>query len=676
MKVLILMLALLLTGCNLLDATARHGVGQNAVLKLTSQHVLSKTELADGEWRSFSFCQEWQLPASIPLQVHFACELTPAEITRYQTVLSQYHPALMAKLQRSLLADVLPLQTPPCLYIVPDKTKVRRYQLADPCMAIYIQSKAHSLSDQEAPFDDDTLLVYLGMDFYAAWLHEAFHAETVPAWHQPQTGRFANRWINEYLAYLIDDFTGFSALTLVNQNPHNRQILTEQDALWNTIRQPNCNWADQVASAWSVPSTDISLTGFAFRESLLESLHTHPSMLPFYYALEIQALTDPAADFQTLKSRIPRCQGNKVGEVFALKHRLLDYDLTVLATDTAAPVVGLSSMVQQALRQSFTPKDPFAHCKNAVFHPRVVEACSALMLDYLTLHQYQLALQINPVNISLPPEAMVLQPRLALLLDDLQLLKTQLTIVKEHTLPNTALASNALPSTVLQSNINDYTLATDGRFRNVAGQVADTGSTFNVWPAQQATCQLQGKQQVRTLGNALKTLERCQLDPLKGVIWQTAQQQDQVVGLPLLLSQQARLIKEPQAMRVAEKVPYLFQDGWLVFQQQDNGVRLNLCLDSGSLRSYLTPRYKERYQLTDPELASAIEPEQPVYNERQIRWPLLGETRLLKVLPNPEFLQCDVIVGSDLLGIFSAIEIHQTQLTLWRSIKPTEQSNK
>ncbi|MCC5853938.1 MAG: hypothetical protein JJU30_13955, partial [Alkalimonas sp.] len=638
--------------------------------------------------RPIEFCSTYQLTEPLLLTLRFDCLLTEDEVQLYQRAFALYHPFIIEHFNASLLSNFMKLDKPLCFAVIHRETSFRIGEPVTDCVYLYrpvlaaerfqaVKTQLHNagISWDPAPeliapteseerysavFALKVLYMDIVDDFYPIMLHEYFHYQTLPLkelrpWRPMPVGPFYDLWINEYLSstlqrnvemstfktlvYFIDgpvqnmfDLGGFNESYDFDRTFCQRQLTEHQ---W--LRQ----WSDnKIQSKNAIKSQSGNMLRY------LQSLHQDPHLAPIYAFYEFTSLAEPGLGFNDLIARIPACNPDKVLPVHAFKQRLLDYDLSTLLADNpndADAFTGFEGLLRTLWLQQWDSRNPFSACEALADDSEVQQTCAALVMDTLFWRQLSLT-EASLSGLSLPESAKALQPRLSAWLTDTKLLSS---------------------TPLLLANKVDYLLAKDGRFRNSQQQVADTAAGLNVWPGD-TVCQLSGEQLVTTLAGQTVPLQRCRLEDGLGVLWRKDGQTEQVIGLPTLVAQQARLIRDKTGMLHSETVPYVFQDGFIVFQQQDHQVRLNLCLDTGSPLSYITRRYRERYQLTPAYLASQLEPETEAGElPRRVVLPILGAQRQVRVLPHDGFMQCDIIVGSDLLELYSAIELGDNTLTLW-----------
>lgn len=656
-----------LSGCSVLDARAREGVGNHAVIKISDGITLVRSEQADLIWRTIKFCDEWQLSGNYPLKVFFDCELSTSDKATYQRVLSAYHPEIMGRFDASILSDFLTKATSPepCIYIIKKGTKFRRYQHINDCFPLYLPSQTYSevLPDWTRNLNltaDHLFFANFALNFYRPWLHEAFHANTLPSVFTFQPKAFSDRYINEYLAYALGEFANTTVLSLMFNKAkiNNTNVKIDSDPLYERVYKA-CQIDDRKVPQLNAPkSVATSLTGLVMMYSVIDALQTDASLMPYYFYHEFNALAAPGLGFNELAARIPQCNPSVLVDVFGLQHQLLDYDFSLLRDNKAESdqqLPGLGTLLHQIMQQQVATDDPFIECRKLSYSAPLQKSCVGMKLDYLTLRQYKLVHTPHRADIELPQHAAAYLARFKAWQKDTEIIQR---------------FGKALPS----SSTVIYKHEQDGRFRNINGYAADTGAGLNVWPGD-TDCELSGEQLVTTLSGQIQALQRCRLEDGLGIVWRKDGQTDQVIGLPTLVAQQAKLVRDEDAMHYKVNVPYVFQDGFVVFQQMDQQVRLNICLDTGSPLSYITRRYRERYQLTPTYLAARLEPETELGElPRRVVLPILGAQRKVRVLPHAGFMQCDLIMGSDFLEEYTAIELGTNTLTLWYAQEPLASS--
>jgi len=630
-----------LSGCSLWDATARKDSARHMVTSMTPTWQYVHSELSGRPWQSNKWCEQVQIneppspeststtgaldkPANMSLTVRFACNLSPSVITAYREGLSTIHPQLLERLRSSALASSLPLQWPLCITIVGQDSAVRRTQALDKCFPFYLQS-VYANSDtpnlSHAP-----MLTSIGL--YTTWAHEALHASTFG-----RSGPYQDPWVNEYIAAVVASYVSTTLLTIFNQRPLLPFSLDEKtQAVVNTIKQQGCENLQQTKYDLIPDIDERSLAGTMLQFGRQFALSSSQSMEALYLEHEMHFFADPHADVELLFSHSPLCHPNQIGDLYAFQLGLLDYNLQQLAPDAA----GFGAMVANRFQLSATP---FATCHDPHMSEASQMACVAFELDQRTLKATPL-----PKQLHLPHAAQGLTQRLAQLQQDL-----------------------AWPQNPLTTD-RVYHRDADGFMRNSRGWLADTASVLSQTDAED--CSLLGEQLTQTLVAMPKKLKRCQSHPNYGVLWRDTTKPQKLLGGPQLYQQRAMLRATPASLEQGESVPFVYAGGFFVFQQDDQQVPINLCLDTGSKFSYLTERYLKRYQVPPQELLRRRAKHPDPSNGWLIRWPLLGEERWLKRLPGPGPSQCDVIVGSDLLGLYSAISLEEKQLVLWQKITP------
>ncbi len=671
---------LLLISCSSAPSTAKASINPwDQKLYSANQGTVS---------RPIEFCSTYQLTEPVSLTLRFDCLLSENEVKLYQRAFTLYHPFIIEHFNASMLSNFIKLDKPLCFAVVHRETTFRIGEPLTDCVYLYrpalaaerfqaVKTQLHNAGISWGPAPELVAfteseehysavfalkVLYLDIvdDFYPIMLHEYFHYQTLPLkelrpWRPAPVGPFYDIWVNEYLSSTLQrnmDMSTFKTLVyFINgpvQNTFDLGGFNESydfDKTFCQRQRTERQWLKQWSEHNKQRKNAIkSRSGKMLR--YLQSLHQDPHLAPIYAFYELTSLAEPGQGFNDLIARIPACNPDKVLPVHAFKQRLLDYDFSTLfveAPNDADAFTGFETLLRTLWLQPSDSGNPFSACEALANDAEVQQTCAALVMDTLFWRQLSLA-EVSWIGLSLPESAKALQPRLSAWLEDTKLL-----------------SSTPLPL----ANKVDYLLAQDGRFRNSQQQVADTGAGLNVWPGD-TDCELSGEQLVTTLAGQTVPLQRCRFEDGLGVLWRKDGQTEQVIGLPALVAQQAKLIRDQGAMNYSVSVPYVFQNGFVVFQQMDHQVRLNLCLDTGSPLSYITRRYRERYQLTPRYLASRLEPEEEVSAfPRRVLLPILGAQRKVRVLPHDGFMQCDIIVGSDLLDLYSAIELGDNTLTLW-----------
>lgn len=658
---LALLLWQLLGGCaTLVDGLARGEAAHHGVFTVQPYFPNRiRSEYAGEHWRRIRFCESYALDGASPLHVEFDCRIEPAIVARYREALVDSHREVMTRLRHSMLAEFIRIDRPICVSVVARGTRFRRYASARSCWHFYVPEKPYpdKLLDGLDPekYSTHSLFQFLiGSSLYKTLLHEGFHLQTLQAGWRRDPTPFGDRWLNEYLASTLGHFAVLVTTDAVNQQPTKGPVRQMADESYSMRVEEAClSGAEAVRSLVGDTSGSRSGLGGGLSVWLAEDLNADSNMMPFYWHREFAALKTPGLGLEDVLARIPRCNPDRLVDAFALKQQLLDYDFQQLRAELPAkdikPLPGLGEVWRQVVQHGLPGHDPFAACHAYGESPAVQLACTGMVLDQLTLHpwRYRALAQTSP---PLPESAQDYQARYAALLGDLA-----------------ALQGAGVPQA--DPPAAHYVLDQDGRYRNPDGHVADTAAAVNVWPSEDLpACALQGEQQVQRLSGEQTTLRRCRSDAALGVIWAAQQQSDRVVGIAALVRMQARLVVDSEYRAHDEQVlPFVYQDGFPVFQLQHDATRLNVCLDTGSPVSYITRRYRERWGLTPEKLVAMLEPERPDDTRpRRIRLPLLGQTALVRALPNNHYPQCDLIMGSDMAGVFSAVELEERELRLWR----------
>jgi len=680
-------ISLLLTGCSSIE---KRNFG--AAISVWDEKLYSNN--LGSISRAIEFCANFDLSDRLQLQVHFDCLLDPLHVLLYQRAFERYHHAILEKLNTSLVAGFFQIDKPVCLYIVHPDTRFLIGKAMTDCIHLYVPAMNkqqmeivtaellalnYSLTPEPRLADAkkysaaftainelEFLYAKMVLRIYPLLVHEYFHYQSLPLkqfrpWRKKPDGVFYSLWINEYLAYTLFNFvihTTFNTLDYNIISPATGNVTLGnftmdyqlEPGLQAVCHQDHTNqsWFQRLHASPKVISDAGKLLSRAVHQQVFQGNHLYP--LYAYY--EFTSLADPGMGFADLIARIPACNLGKTLPVHAFKHQLLDYNFATLLTNEPTDDIdaksGYGQLLRTSWRQQLKLKSTFLPCNELSDDPNVQLVCSSLLLDGLFWQQGRLAQQQNVLDIKLPVAAEMYQPRLDSWLTDFSLMQS-------------GLAVDQYPI---------YQLAADARFRDHQHRVADTAAGVNVWP-EDSNCDMTGQQSVLTLAGEEKLLARCRFEQSLGVLWRKDGQNDKVVGLPTLVAQQARLIRDASAMQQRETVPYVFQDGFVVFQQMDQQVRLNICLDTGSPLSYITRRYRERYQLTPTYLASRLESETEVGElPRRVVLPILNAQRKVRVLPHDGFMQCDIIMGSDLLEQYSAIELGTNTLTLWYAQDP------
>ncbi|MFN3710135.1 MAG: hypothetical protein ACK4GU_12895 [Alishewanella aestuarii] len=680
-------LLLLLSGC-----ASKHQ-GAAAWVNLPSKKLFSNNP--HGVKRAIEFCNSFELNGPVPLKVNFDCLLSKDEILIYERAFTRYHLSVFEHFNASMLAEFIQFDKALCISLVHRETRFTMSEPFTDCIHLYrsvlpankfdkVRSQLSDVAltwqydpEQIMPAEEadhsyfyavfalDNLYKDIARDLYPLLLHEFFHFYTLS--QHPVDGRFNNLWINEYLAATLDDILSSSLTQIMAYHLYGpvlglytlvNEIETYEGAESLARLCQNQLTENDIHRRWQQGlsySNAISYAGSVFSHLQRQVQGAH--LKPLYAYHEFSSLAEPGMGFDDLIARIPACNPDKVLPVHAFKQQLLDYDFDFLLTkdvNDIAKLTGFEQLLRQLWLQQWDRDNPFSVCAALGDDHEVQQMCTLMIMDMLFWQQLSLV-DKSFAEFSLPDASKDLQPRLTAWLED-----------------TTLLSSSPLPLTTKV----DYLLAQDGRFRNSQQQVADTGAGLNVWPGD-TDCELSGEQLVTTLAGQTVPLQRCRLQEGLGVLWRKDGQTDQVIGLPTLVAQQARLVRDQEAMHYSVSVPYVFQDGFVVFQQMDHQVRLNICLDTGSPWSYITRRYRERYQLTPTYLAARLEAETELGElPRRVVLPILGAQRKVRVLPHAGFMQCDLIMGSDLLEQYSAIELGANTLKLWYAQEPeTMRSN-
>ena len=617
--------------------------------------------------RATEFCTNFDFSDGLQLQVHFDCLLDPLHVLLYQRAFERYHHAILERLNTSLVAGFFQIDKPFCLYIVHPDTRFLIGKAMTDCIHLYVpamnkqqieivtaellalnylltpEPRLADAKKYSAPFiainELEFLYAKMVLRIYPLLVHEYFHYQSLPLkqfrpWRKKPDGVFYNLWINEYLASTLYNFviqTTFNTLDYDIISPATGNVTLNNITMDYQLEpdlQAVCHqsWFQRVHANPKVISEAGKLLSRAVHQQVFQGNHLYP--LYAYY--EFTSLADPGMGFNGLIARIPTCNPGKVLPVHAFKQQLLDYDfhspLTEDANDSNA-LTGFEGLLRHLWLQQSDIGNPFNVCTYIGGDFEVQQMCSLMIMDTLFWQQLSLV-DKSFAEFSLPEASKELQPRLTAWVED----------------------TNLLAKMNLQwTNRVLYQLGQDGRFRNSQQQVADTGAGLNVWP-DDTDCELSGEQLVTTLSGQILPLQRCRLEDGLGIVWRKDGQTDRVIGLPTLVAQQAKLLRDQGAMNYSVNVPYVFQDGFVVFQQMDHQVRLNICLDTGSPLSYITRRYRERYQLTPTYLAARLEPETELGElPRRVVLPILGAQRKVRVLPHAGFMQCDLIMGSDFL---------------------------
>ncbi|MGI8560717.1 MAG: hypothetical protein ACR2J7_04640 [Luteimonas sp.] len=654
------LLSQLLGGCaTLVDGLARDERAHHGVFIVQPYfHNTIRSEHAGEHWRRIRFCESYALGGAYPLHVEFDCRIDPAIVARYRASLADSHREVMTRLRHSMLAEFIRIDRPVCVSVVAQGTRFRRYASARSCWHFYVAEEPYpdKLLDGLDPekYSTDSLFRFaIGLKLKSV-LHEGFHSQTLQAGWRREPRPFGDRWLNEYLASMLGHFGVLVTTDMVNQQPATGSVGLIEDELYSTrVREACLSGAQAVRSLVGDSSSSRSMLGGSLAFWLVEDLNTDLNMMPFYWHSEFTALKAPGLGLEDVLARIPRCNPDRPVDAFALKQQLLDYDFQQLRAELPAedikPLPGLGEVWRQFAQHGLPDHDPFAACHAYGDSPAVQLACTGMVLDQLTLHPWRYR-ALAQRSLPLPESAQAYQARYEALLGDLA-----------------AWQGAGMPQA--DQPAAHYVLDQDGRYRNPDGHVADTAAAVNVWPSEDLpSCALQGEQQVQRLSGERTTLRRCRSDAELGAIWAAQQQSDRVVGIAALVRLQARLVADSEYRAHDEQVlPFVYQDGFPVFQLQHDATRLNVCLDTGSPVSYITRRYRERWGLTPEKLVALLEPERPDDTLlRRIRLPLLGQTALVRALPNSHYPQCDLIMGSDMAGLFSAVQLGGRELRLWR----------
>ncbi len=648
----------LLGGCaTLLDGLARDEINNHSVYLIPPFSDRIRSEYGGEHWRPIRFCHAHTLEWQHPLYMRFDCEIEESDVGRLQEALGDAYIELVTRLQYSLLGEFLRVDHPVCVSVIAHGTRFRRYASTRQCWHFYLPEPlpAFELLEQL----DETIYTHESMRQLSfgfslnLLLHEIFHLQTLQRTVGGAARPFGDLWLNEYLASSLDLFTQLVATDAVNQRPTIGALGTIAETPLTVRAKDACRTgADAVQEVLRNFRRARSGLGAVMTVWLAEDLATDANMMPLYWHQEFAALKTPGLGLQDVINRIPGCNPDRLVDAFALKHQLLDYDFDQmregLPDSEVAPLPGLGETWRNAVRHGLRKDDPFEPCRQHRDSAPAQLACTGMAIDQMTLRPWH----YRPAARSLPdlPElAQDYWTRYEALLGDLLVLSQESPAVPDPTPTH-------------------YLLGQDGRLRSPQGHVADTAASINVWPGNHdSACPLEGEQTVQRLNGEQITLQRCRLDHDLGVIWVNPNQSDRVVGIAALAHHRARLIADDDyAEHVEQRLPFTYQDGFPVIQLRHDRTRLNVCLDTGSPVSYITRRYRERWGLSPARLVDMLEPEQAADGHvRRVQLPLMGRTAAVRVFPGDRYPQCDLIMGSDFAGVFSALELEPRQVRLW-----------
>lgn len=632
-----------------------------------------------------NFCEEIEVESSIYLKVRFDCSLLKDEIRLYKIAFLRYHELVVEKFNSSLISKFFSIDKPLNVHIVNKNSKFFFKEDLKTSISIYIPSldefyldevlsnfKIHgydlefSFSNEIIKSDSDAFDAFFKRELlyekivaqvYPLIVHEYFHYKSLVL-SDKEDAPFQDLWVNEYLAFSLSHFMemtifntlGFNFVSEILLEPRLPVFNMDYD-LENQVKEFCHNRKNFYLKSKFFLSNNKnekrSKAGRLLYRSMYKDIFHNNHLLSIYILNELESLSNSGSDLNSLLARIPACNEGMFLNGHIFKYQILDYDFNEFANNVAFE--NNSWIVNHQNISSLHFQDPeiqenfFSICfenDDELFQ----RYCTGAAIDYFVWKKYELAKNSKFNKGQLSSNFLELSERYSSLLKDFELVKQAEVKVKHG---------------------EYYVLSANGRFQNHQGHIADTAASVNVWP-QGTDCNLQGQQTVKNLASKYLTLTRCTLDPSIGVIWKNEEQVEKVIGVSTLVAQNATLIRDKVAMTRYRSVPYLFRNGFIVFQLMDNDVRLNLCLDSGSPQTYITRRYKERYQYTNRFLASKLEIGQISSKfQRQLIIPIFGADRQVRLLPNNDFLHCDLIVGSDLLGMFGAIEIGKNHLRLW-----------
>ncbi|MDP2561290.1 hypothetical protein [Psychrobium sp. 1_MG-2023] len=651
----------LLSGCsNMLDPFAKDGFGHHKVIIPPIVDPIIVSEYT-GELNEINFCQSHHVPGLTPLDIKFDCQLSPIDIAKYKEGFSKNHPRLMEQINSSLLAPFFFNDMPLCLSVVEKSSQFLRYHSIKPCAHLVIPHLEYAPLRQasiDSGFNEDTLFnINIFDNFYPTLFHELHHAKTLPYRLTSRGNIDDEHTINEFQSYLIESITESILTDVTIGSPTKRNLTLSEDSIriqkkvWAGCQSPIV-FKQMKQRSPATPSTFRSVTGATLQESHRRALSPALNMYHFYVLWE---LNKPMNTLAELFSSIPECNPNQLVDAFAIKLQLLDFDFSQIPSPTHNTTINeFYTFIDQIKRGSIEYNRAFSYCETLDYSPQLAKACTGFIIDYLTLYQHQVAQSHLSLPSQLPSSATGFSKRYRALQQDITLLAQQ--------------KNNHLNKDTRHKPNPRYILNNEGRFINQRQWLADSGASQNVWPLAQQSCRLTGSQQVATLARTHKTLIRCNQHSELGVLWAKDKQQEKVVAMPSLYQQHAILSHHNEPLAEPDiSVPFFFSDGFPVFQQLDNGVRLNLCLDSGSRDSYITRRYRERYGITPQDLSRLLSKGENDQHQGQYKMPLMVSDKPIEValLPHDGFMQCDLILGSDFAGLYSAIQFKDKSIRLW-----------
>ncbi|MDN3651263.1 hypothetical protein QWY77_00500 [Thalassotalea ponticola] len=639
---LIITLLALTSGCSSLksqllegeyDELATSNTSQHAVIKLPLLPILLKSE-KNGVKKDIKFCKEIEIPARVSLTMRFDCDLGDKTVNTYTQVFEKYHHQLIEATNQSSLSKYLNTTTDLCVSIVENSTQFLRNKPLSPCAHIVIPHLEQDTKEKSNSEFDESAFFHISIlrSYYPFIFHELYHTGTEIQYLNRNSAIISE----EYHAYILDNFVSNLISQLVTKKPFAISINYDENSQ-KTIesylalcKQPE-KLDDFLSEFHSYEM--LSVFGLSLHETETKLIAPSTGLLNYYYLWQFQ---QELSTTEQLRDILQSCNPSRLTSNYALKLQLLDFDFSeALHPGDNVKLNAFNHHLSELTSRKQSPFENLAYCNKLSYLPLTEQLCQTHAIDQVALQLYRLN-DFDSNNYHLPN----------ILSERLEHLKQDWLQLNPH-------------KAKLNSNGNLYELNPEGRFTNSYNWVADTGAPLNVFTSGENECSLDGEMAAKGLFMQTVSLKRCNTHEQLGVIWKNEKQRENVIGFPYLAHTNAIMSKSAiNPYEPTEKIPYIYYQGMPIIQQHQNGVRLNLCFDTGSKRSYITPRYRDRYLLTKTEIVKRLQ-------NGKLEITINNKKGRVSVLNHNAFIQCDVIVGSDLVEIYSAVQFTFDEVNLW-----------
>ena len=593
----------------------------------------TRSEYKSKRFADIDFCEQRKIDSTLSFTLNFDCDLSQLTIDKLhhtiETVMTNVDTLLLSKEVKNYIDFK---HTPMCInYVLPYK-HIFRYEEVSDCLTLTAPvPNMVNTTHHKDKLTLDLVVQYINQSSpYTSVFHEYVHYIT--KYHPINNNRYSDSFVNEYIASMTSnlvEMTVFSRLAVLDPIV----TLNIEPSPWDKEMHALCFGEPQDLPFKSNLSHRRSVFGSFLNSLFVNELKLTTSMLYLHYLNELRELSGGPKEVKDLIARVPSCaKGNSVpAQLFKLQ--LLDIDLMRLDELDFNSTGGLDNLLAMLTSENLEPKQLFLQCQQTHLSKPLAKYCKQMIID-------QLSFKLNTVKTTLPDIEFQSE----------QLSRRYIRLQQEQTiwLNKKTNKKNELVLKLLE-----------GRYLDSTKGVVDSAALSSIISENDDCISLE-KKQVTSLQGFEGTLQLCKVDNNGIHFWSKKQQTQPVLALKDALKNYKSVVFElepnPESEELEEdELPYIFNQGFVVFQQWDNGMRLNMCLDTGSPKSYITRRYILRKFYTSGDLVDFSILDQS--GRVNYRLPIADKYMTVQVMGAEHFGQCDVIVGADLAGIYKQISI-------------------